>query len=353
MLLRPCFMRFVIVLIVTSSFALSAHADERSSAVVLYEADPACPSRREFEAAVVARTERAQFVDPDETTARIFRLRVERATPNGFVGRLDTTDAKDAAVDRTIAGATCADVVFALALVTALAIDPAAPVRSGSTDRKLSVEPLPSSTEPLEVAPTHLTSWKEEARNQPPPTASSKRSILASAAGVAAFGISPHPALGAELRVRIEQPRRGPSIAFGASLLSSTPIDHSPRATFRFITADLEGCPIGIILSPAIDAHACAAIAMGVIDARGVDIANPELHSQPWVDARGLARFAVSDGRFGLEVRGGALAPLTRPTFVFQAPRALVHETPSIAAFAVLGASVRAHKPYREGQLSR
>ena len=340
----------VVTALAMTSFSVLALAEDDGAVELRYDAHPSCPGRSTFEAAVTSRTARARFADVGASRARAFHVRVERRGAGRVVGRIEGTDAHRSRTDRAIAGTSCEEVVSALALVTALAIDP------GASTAPVARSDLAPGEEPAAIsphAPAAAPSSTGAARSEPiadgadrtparAPSSSSRRPMVrASAASMAAFGLSPLPALGVELRARLEADHGGPSVAIGAAFLSSSLLEGDPDASFRYFTGDLEVCPAGLRLSPAIAARACAQLAGGIVQARGLDTPNPEEHSGAWVDARALSRFSVSRGRFDLELHGGALAPITRPTFVFQAPRTLVHHTPAMAAFVGIGGGVR------------
>src|SRR5262249_29170838 len=95
-----------------------------------YDASSGCPDRSAFVAEVTARTTRARFVDetPDVRSFKVaVRNQAERA-----VGSLVSNTAETGA-ERKVSGKTCAEVVSALALITALAIDPSASTRPVAT----------------------------------------------------------------------------------------------------------------------------------------------------------------------------------------------------------------------------
>lgn len=343
----------VVTALAMTSFSVLALAEDDGAVGLRYDADPSCPGRSTFEAAVTSHTARARFADAGASRARAFHVRVERRGAGRVVGHIEGTDAHRSRTDRAIAGTSCEEVVSALALVTALAIDPGASTAPAAQSDLAPGEESPAITPPGPAAAPSSTGAARPApiadgADRPAALATSspsrrptRRAVRASAASMAAFGLSPLPALGVELRARLEADHGGPSVAIGAAFLSSSLLEGDPDASFRYFTGDLEVCPAGLRLSPAIAARACAQLAGGIVQARGLDTPNPEEHSGAWVDARALSRLSVSRGRFDLELHGGALAPITRPTFVFQAPRTLVHHTPAMAAFVGIGGGVR------------
>jgi hypothetical protein len=127
---RRGFARWLVTALVGSTLlvlsTLARGADPAVEDVRLrYVADPACPSETRFIDEVLARTARARFA-PADLRARVVQVMVQRHASE-FHGRL-TLVAPEAPArtseTREIAGADCNSIVTALALFTALAIDP-------------------------------------------------------------------------------------------------------------------------------------------------------------------------------------------------------------------------------------
>ncbi len=70
----------------------------------------------------------------------------------------------------------------------------------------------------------------------------------------------------------------------------------------------------------------------------GIDVADPGAATPFWLDAAALLRARWSSARFFAEIDGGAFVPITQPTFVFRAPRVVVHEVPWAGAVVSIGA---------------
>jgi hypothetical protein len=86
-----------------------------------YRAPAGCPDGETFASRVQARTGRARLGEPGEL-ARQFDVEVQM-DGQGARARLSFTDSQGAAVVRAVRGETCDEVVSAIALVTALAIE--------------------------------------------------------------------------------------------------------------------------------------------------------------------------------------------------------------------------------------
>jgi hypothetical protein len=335
--------------------ALPARAEEPIA--LRYEAADACPSRADFEAEVAQRTPRAHFVDVERTgAARSFRVTL-RVSGSGAVGRLETHAGADRAdAERTLTGKRCADVASGLALVAALSIDPqastspnAASAGASAPAQELALAapegsaPSPGGASSPEAAPSLRPAPSSGPDAPPSAVRSSAIRLAASGAGLAAFGLAPEPLAGARIAASIERDARGtwapPSLAVGGAFLSSAPFSGgSAFAELAYFTGEAEACPVGFRPTAALTLRPCGAAAAGAVTGRGLAVAHPESDSRLWVDARALGRITLSWSAFDLELRGGALVPITQPTFVFRAPHVLVHETPWVAAFVGIGA---------------
>lgn len=112
-----------------AAFALPARAiaDGRTSFSVAFEAPEGCPSKQEFVTEIRRRSKKAAPVGPTESPDVVVSVKID-PKKRPFVGRLALT-AGTSFKERTVTDRRCADVVSAIALVTALAIDPEAETR--------------------------------------------------------------------------------------------------------------------------------------------------------------------------------------------------------------------------------
>jgi hypothetical protein len=94
---------------------------------VVYRAPAGCPPQEAFVAEVASRTSKAKLGDDLGATARSRTIDVRIAARGGqYFGRVSLLDIGNKGKPRELVGRTCTEVVSALALVTALAIDPRA-----------------------------------------------------------------------------------------------------------------------------------------------------------------------------------------------------------------------------------
>jgi hypothetical protein len=129
----------LLTLLIWSSIVSSSLARAESGAANLdYEAPADCPTRTEFLAAVSARGGTFDGPDPDKATGAGRMLAVSiRKQDDGFAGTFQMRGEPWATNKREISGPSCAAVVDALAVVTAIELHPAearaAPAASSST----------------------------------------------------------------------------------------------------------------------------------------------------------------------------------------------------------------------------
>ena len=128
---------------------LSTPARAESEDVVLeYQAFAGCPDRARFEAEVRALSARARFVEA-LPGARRFRVRLWRAA-GGVQGTLNIS-ASSGDTERQVSGKTCNEVASALALATAIAVDPT--VLGETSEPSPKPKPKPAAPKPKPKPP--------------------------------------------------------------------------------------------------------------------------------------------------------------------------------------------------------
>jgi hypothetical protein len=249
-----------------------------------YQAAAGCPGADGFWAELRTRTVRVRAAGPGEP-ARTFALRISEA-PGGYAGNL-VTDASDT---RAVAGRTCAEVVTALALTTALSVDPEA-LGAGR---------------PAPVAPPGLAAAPSERRG-PVLDAGAEwlRGVLPPDLGGLALGIGFRE--GAWLAPRL-------SLHFLGSGENATSV-----ARFRSAAAGADVCSLAV---GALALRACAGAQGGALVATGQGLDHPRTATTPWLAATAALRVGwVHRSGLGVGLDGGFTLPLVRPTFIREAPR--------------------------------
>jgi hypothetical protein len=314
--------------------------------------------------------------------ARVFRVTVTR---DGAVARgtLVVQEGDHASTPRRVLGASCEEVVQALALVAALAVDPLAsmvprlqgekPATPGTTAPPALSPAVPSTAAPpaLPVAAPRPNDSRiaDESRQPqttrraaPPerPRAGAIGSTKPSRGAVGArrwawtagalfdvIGAEDIPVVGASVFGQLEwqdETVLSPSVRLGAAGFGGRSIPKGPGdGRFEWWTGQLDVCPVRALLSEGIVARPCVAAETGVLAARGGGVPNAQSPLVPWTSVGGLAllewRFSPL---FTLEAYGGVRAPVTRQTFLFS-PGFAVYKVPW--AFLVAGTGVGLHFP--------
>src|SRR5262249_50734690 len=155
-----------------------------------YDAPAECPTEAAFRARILARTKRAELVAEGDT-ARAFQVRVT-ARGAAFLGRLEVKEGATVTA-RELAGASCEEVLEALAMTTALATDPNASM-AAPKPAPPSPTALPSS--PPREAPTNVRA---------PPT---RTSLEVALDALVAGGVGNDLAVGGSLSVGLSHETR-------------------------------------------------------------------------------------------------------------------------------------------------
>jgi hypothetical protein len=131
-----------------------------------------------------------------------------------------------------------------------------------------------------------------------------------------------------------------PSARLSVSFASNH-IDVERDATFVWVSAGLDLCPIRVPLARVIALRPCAAGQAGALWGRGVQVAEPATELRPWWSAGASAHLTLQvTPRFAVDVSGAALVPLRRREFVLESPRHEIARTAPMSVIVGLGASL-------------
>jgi len=281
-----------------------------------YSAPPECPDRDAVLAQIRERTPAVRFEDHAPRTFEI----VITVHDGGFTGTLTV----EAGADKQLTAARCDDLVSALALVTALAIDPTAAVTVPSRP------PPPPPPAPPPPAPP------------PPPRREPLVQSLDATLGVALDGgLTPDPLLAASLAVRAEWRRTSADLAVLIGRDSTTVNDSVAR--FTWAAARPAGCyrTFRTAAGRRLELDGCGHAEFGLVRASGEQIINGRALTRLWaaVGAHAGVRWPVSSRSFG-QLQLGASFPLTRDRYRF-APDMVIHETAIVTGWLLVGIGVR------------
>jgi hypothetical protein len=333
-----------------ASLASPARAADTEPIHIAFHAPAGCPDEAAFMGQVVARTARARVVaasEPGRTFA--ITIRVEGARTRGRL-TIDTGQGSPAA--RDVVGGTCEEVVSALGLVTALAIDPNA--STAPTVAPVVATPPPPSTPSAPSGPPPrydpLPWWGPIGAPLPviplrAPDAPASRwragwGLLFGGASAVAPGLA-------------EIARAGDGVLSPAFRLAMTEADTGfrvvgarQRARFALVSGRLEACPVRADVLRTLSALPCARFEAGELTASG--LARVGLSTtRPWAAPGAGARIEwwLFD-RLRLEAEAGASFPLVRDTFSFGVPPGPVSQVHAVpVAAGSFAAGVGTHFP--------
>ena len=312
---------------------LALAQSEQGEAVRLdYAAHELCPPAAAFIAAVTARTGRARFA-VDGEQLRLFTVRLE-AIEGQTDGKLTIIDPgePDAPSERGVRGRDCAVVVDALALVAALAIDPAA---------RLTVPPPPPPKPPPAIKPPpppepRLPAPLPLPRPRKPAEVGDWR-LTMGAHAVASSGLGK---LSAVLPVFLdlalyEAGWLAPSFRLGVSWLPDRMVDNpAGSGDFYRVTGRVSGCPINGPLLSTLIVRPCIGMEAGVLHAERADLSGTNDSDNGWLSFNLETRlqwFAADWLLLEVAAEGGV--PLLRPRFHLEPDLTLLMPDPVYAAF--------------------
>jgi hypothetical protein len=303
-----------------------------------YQAPPECPTAAAFFAQVHARTLLVRLAS-DAEPARIVKVDVT-TDASASRGRLSVGEGAETSAAREVTSRSCDEVVAALALFTALALDP--------TASSAPIEEVP--------APAPAASPSASAPSAPPAPASSPPESApqsqASAdwwwgAGVSALmttSLAPDPLFGAALVGHASAARAGTWSPALRVAFQQTLTDHvvAPQgdASFSWSAARLDLCPMRLdagswSLAP------CLFGDIGLLRARGSNTSSPVSWTRLFADGGGGGHIIVwLSKRLFLEAEGGVFLPWRRDRFYWR-PNVPVLEVPLIGGSAQVGAGIR------------
>lgn len=392
------------LLLVVAALALGSlsRAEAPATVALEYTAPRACPTAGAFASKVTARAPSVKITTTGAPERRLL-VRIDHGRGR-YAGRVILEEADGTRTNRTVEGSSCTDVVQALAVIAAIAIDPSAadPAKeepsagggagpgsagpggagpgsaagaggasagaggasagaggasagapSGSAAGAASGTPTGSgagSPPPGPPEPAHPADPRDAsaaAGTAPPDQPASPRdgttarwAFSVGAHGGAVSGIAPNVVL--LVPVFAELARSSGSLFAPAVRLrlERTGTGASAPAQFTWTAASLDLCPVAVGTGR-FDARPCGRLEAGVLDANGVDVRPARSGSRPWVGVGPVAR-----GRFVLvpplfaELELAADVPLIRDRFFVQ-PSSTVFRAPAVGWSATAGLGVR------------
>jgi hypothetical protein len=296
-------LRGVVIVVVCS--ARIAHA-EVDVVKLDYAAPDGCPDRDAFVAQIV---ERAPAVRFEITAPRTFAVEIV-ATPDGFAGTLVV----DSTADKQLAAARCDDLASALALVTALAIDPTIDLTAAPA------KPTPPPVAIREPARAPASRWRPDV----------------TAGALVDTGVTPDPVLAGVVQWRASWTRLAVETSFIGG--RDTTMHDGSTATFTWLAVQPAAC---LVMRRTLELAGCGHVELGLVRAAGEEIVNGRALNRLWWTAgvHGDARWPTQSRGF-VQLQLGISIPLTRDRYRFN-PGVVVHETSAVTAWLGLGVGVR------------
>lgn len=272
-----------------------------------YRAPDGCSSGDAFVYELVARTPLVRVAGAGDAAATY--IVTLSAAPNGMIGELVLRERDGRETRRALRGATCDEVVRALAFIAAILVDPEAISRvpgepPASARPARTTAPPPTEREPVSRDGTGFRFG-----------ASAGASLETSVSPKVAFG--PYAELFAE---RESDGARG--LSFGAAFHHvNAPSVRTPagRADFEWTAGRGWFCALSLPRRGVFSFMPCGEIEAGTLKAEGSDTVDPKPVVRPWLAFGPLARLELRPTRF-LALSLDAMAvftPLSHPTFYF------------------------------------
>jgi hypothetical protein len=307
--------------------------------VVDLELESGCLTAGELVRLVKERTARVREAAPGEPALKV---RVTIEGDQRVVGRLLMTGNDGAMVAREVEGATCQEVVEALALVLAVALDPLVDPRRAAT-ASTSIEPaLPS---PPRRAADEARAPRASAR---PHGEAPYRQLVGGEVAVSAGLIErPLVALGPRYAISRESVggrtllfTLGAFATFAADAAANHPSGGSIR--YRLQALDATGCPFGALVHPSVRLYSCVALTVGRLQAEGVNLPGHRADAALFVAAALAGRVIVDlAGPIALIGAAGLSVPLgTYPAVVVGADESVGNVQP-LGIILAFGVAVR------------
>jgi hypothetical protein len=323
-------------------FTVGAAFAQESRIDLDYTADDGCPNRSEFVAWVRMRTQLAEFVETEETERRFAvsaKIIGGRAVGSFVCSRGSVTGSA-----RQVTSERCDDVVSALALIVALAVDPHA--RLDEVLQKPNADAAGAKPDGVTAQSTSLSvAPRPEPQPTSPPAAPESR--LRTGRGSWLFGVSANGGLWAS----------SPSVAFGGLAVAvqwqplavgvlapaiSLTVEHEQSPTvhaasgggvrFGLSDAVLALCPLRLSVGSSVTLRPCFGASGGWVAASGVregPIFDTLQRNRPWWSIQQSVQMQADLGKLWLfDTQVGLAEPLWRDDFVFDFAAATPASTP-------------------------
>ncbi len=292
---------------------------------VVFEAPSDCSSVDAFYSGVRARTERVRLASPGESATELQVHLSQSGT--GAHGELRMLGEHGETDTRKVDGGTCDEIVEALSLTAALALDPAARVTAKPAPPEEPPKPPPPEPPPPEPPP-------------PPPKETASLGLELGAKAMMGEIVSPFINVGGELSVRVRfrgEDSAEPSMGVALVRLQNDIFEVPKRASIRYTAVALTACPARWSVRDVVTLEPCALFMAGWLGAAGKANTYNVSVLRSLFSAGGSLTLGVPFGDFAFELSGVFTLPLVSRGFVAGDPPGNVLETPAISPMGALG----------------
>jgi hypothetical protein len=321
--------------VATLFVARAAKAEEEEPIRIDFTAPAECPSEAAFVAQLKARTPRVRIVGEGEAERRIFRVEL-KSRDQTFQGRLEIRS-NGRVSSRELNGDTCDEVENALALVTALAIDPHATTSAVVVPPVVAYQEA-SPTPPPPDEPTSPPSPPPDVPVAPPNPRVAEWQIAVGAGGGVRSGLLPSAAPDIVAGAAIS--RTHGAFPFEVRLVFVQAISQTVSSpgdiAFDFRGGRLDGCPARFGTT-SLHVLPCGVFEIGSLSAASIGVLDPQSRHRVWTSTGISGRVEWEFVRhLQLEAALDGLAAIQRDRFYF-APNVTAYRSPPVGAGASLG----------------
>jgi hypothetical protein len=311
----------------------AAVEDAAKPVEIQLDAPEGCSTPDAFYGFLHSRTNR---VRPAENGERRTTLQVRLTRARGqILGELRMVDDHGGTDTRKVHGASCDEVVQALSLTAALALDPAA---------LLTVPAATASANPESTAPTPPAAAESAVRATLPPPAATAAVQPETTLPVPGFELAAGPVAmtaaagslspGIAVSARKSFGKEGvllPSFGLDLAYVRNDLVQSPQQAQVALASLGVTACPLRL---PAgrLALRPCVLLLGGWLSATGRQVTHVSTVDRSWLSAGATLRASVFLGLgFWLEAEGGASLPLLRRRFYTTLPSNVVAETPTVS----------------------
>lgn len=303
-----------------------------------YSAAGQCPTAQEFITQVLERTDSAELAAAGERV-RTFVVEISRKGSEVRGSLVIREPDGTSSQARSLSGSHCSEVAMALALATALAIDPYASFAPRRDERRASVEGDQDEAPPL-VPPVPSDDAASFEPTEPWESYPHEAAVDAMIGPAVQVGFGARPALGGVLLLE-GRSGQSPFASTGVELLFATvPTVRvaGAAAGFDLAFARPHACLFPVPARTRVRLLSCLGAEVGALRARGSDLPQPLEKTRLWAAASLGPRLLWDFQRqWSADVEATVAVPFVRYRFHFDNPETDIHEVDSV----VFSASVR------------